>query len=70
MKFLKDMSDELWLGLVFMLSSVWIYAMKPKWLIISGVFMLVGIILLIMDTLKKTKKEQENIEARKGKENA
>lgn len=68
MKILKDISDELWLGLVFMLSSVWLYAMKPSYLIISGVFMLVGIILLVIDSVRSTQ-EKYNDETHKNEEN-
>ncbi len=59
MKNLKNVSDELWLGLVFMLSAIWLFAVKPSYIIISGVFMFVGIVLLIVDSLKKAKSKQE-----------
>ena len=53
MKVLKNISDELWLGILFIIVAVWMFAINVNYLIISGVFAFVGIILLIADNLKK-----------------
>ncbi len=53
MKVLKNISDELWLGILFIIVAVWMFAINVNYLIISGVFAFVGIILLIVDNLKK-----------------
>lgn len=53
MKVLKNISDELWLGIVCLIVAVWMFAINVNYLIISGIFVFVGIILLIVDNLKK-----------------
>ena len=54
MKILKNVSDELWLGIVCLIVAVWMFAINFNYLIISGIFAFVGIILLIVDNLKKS----------------
>lgn len=54
MKILKNISDELWLGIVCLIVAVWMFALNVNYLIISGIFAFVGIILLIVDSLKKS----------------
>ena len=54
MKILKNISDELWLGVVCLIVAVWMFALNVNYLIISGIFAFVGIILLIVDNLKKS----------------
>ncbi len=54
MRILKNISDELWLGVVCLIVAVWMFALNVNYLIISGIFAFVGIILLIVDNLKKS----------------
>lgn len=56
MQVLKNISDELWLGLIFILVAVWMYFLNRDYIIISGVFAFVGILLLIVDNIKKANK--------------
>lgn len=56
MKVLKNISDELWLGVLFLIVSVWVFAMNTGYLLISGVFAFMGIMLLVVDNLKKSQK--------------
>lgn len=63
MKFLKNVSDELWLGIVCLIVAVWMFALNVNYLIISGIFAFVGIMLLIVDNLKKS----NNIKVKKNK---
>lgn len=63
MKILKNVSDELWLGIVCLIVAVWMFALNVNYLIISGIFAFVGIMLLIVDNLKKS----NNIKVKKNK---
>lgn len=63
MKILKNVSDELWLGIVCLIVAVWMFALNVNYLIISGIFAFVGIMLLIVDNLKKA----NNIKVKKNK---
>jgi len=56
MKVLKNISDELWLGVVCLIASVATYAINTGYLLISGVFAFMGIMLLVFDNLKKSQK--------------
>ena len=63
MKILKNVSDELWLGIVCLIVAVWMFTLNVNYLIISGIFAFVGIMLLIVDNLKKS----NNIKVKKNK---
>lgn len=60
MKALKNISDELWLGIMFILASVWLVAFNHAYLLISGVFIFLGIFLIIIDSLNKNKKDENS----------
>ena len=53
MKILKNVSDELWLGILFLIIAVFMFAINLNYLVISGIFAFVGIMLIIVDGLKK-----------------
>lgn len=65
MKALKNISDELWLGLMFILSSVWLFALKPEYLVVSGAFLFVGIFLIVVDAVRKNGKDNNNQKSKK-----
>lgn len=68
MKSLKNMSDELWLGLMFTLGAVWLFALNHSYFLISSAFLLAGIFFLIIDgskRLEKGKKETSSQKAEK-----
>ena len=53
MKILKNVADELWLGILFLIIAVFMFAINLNYLVISGIFAFVGIMLIIVDGLKK-----------------
>lgn len=67
MKILKNVSDELWLGIVCLIVAVWLFAINTNFLIISGIFVFVGIVLLIVDNLKKHNNIKVKTESKKEK---
>ena len=67
MKILKYVSDELWLGIVCLIVAVWLFAINTNFLIISGIFVFVGIVLLIVDNLKKHNNIKVKTESKKEK---
>ena len=57
MKILKNVSDELWLGVLMELSALWIYALNHTLLLLSGGLFLVGLFLIVIDSVGKSGEE-------------
>lgn len=65
MKILKNVSDELWLGVLMELSSLWIYALNHTLLLLSGGLFLVGLFLIVIDSVGKSGEENKNVKSKK-----
>jgi len=59
MDFLKNVSDELWLGIVLVLVSIWILFLSSKYAIIAGVFAIIGLFFVVIDQSHKVKEEEQ-----------
>lgn len=65
MKILKNVSDELWLGVLMELSALWIYALNHTLLLLSGGLFLVGLFLIVIDSVGKSGEENKNVKSKK-----
>jgi len=63
MGFLKNISDEFWIGIIFILVAIWMVIMNISYAFIAGTFAVIGLFFIIIDQAKKfekKKKEEEN----------
>jgi len=59
MNFFKNVSDELWIGIIFILVGIWMVIMNINYAIIAGIFATIGLFFILIDQAKKIEKRTE-----------
>ena len=65
MKFFNNISDELWIGIIFILVGIWMVILNWGYAIIAGVFATIGLFFIVIDQAKKFEKKIENKKEKK-----
>ena len=65
MGFFNNVSDELWIGIIFILVGIWMIIMNWSYAIIAGVFATIGLFFIVIDQAKKFEKNMETKKEKK-----
>lgn len=70
MKFFNNITDELWLGIMFMVVAMWVFLLNSGYYLISIALLFVGLFFIVFDHINSTKNEKIEAEVAETKKDS